>query len=708
MAYHLHHKCEFYNCLNEKLLVELYKKDVAPVQVTQLLATSFVVNYPTGEGDKFDPIVSCEARLSLYLQSTDDETFDDFIVTFPDEWKMIAYDDDQVVFAGFLIPGEGRSEFQNKPYEVTVSATDGLGLLKGVPLTRSLDEEGIKFTGVNLIIDYVMAILNKTGLGLNLLLFSSIVEESMEDRTQNPLADTFNQTGLHARTFLKNPTEFHDCYTCLQRILSEYFTLYQWNGKWVILRVGELQENAGAKMWYTEYNTDGTAITGDQSPHSAAAVGRDRLMHPVESGQFIGSNFAVKSVRYTYNYSTWPEMPTNNKFERGAEFESGPAVDLDDLDNDGNTSEVIGTYKKYTIDDMEQGVVDLFDLPHPAMVPTTKKFYRRSIFNEFGVEIQREIVSDTEDLDGNHDFWLRTEGMPVYAGDKIRIGLSKRFSNNFSNSGTVFTIPAVVYIVVGSNAYYLDNNISGSQSGTGRWRQAVNLGGQLILDFAPNQDTRKYASLSVNSLPIPFDGTLYIAFKSDGPSSNTGPLQYLNDFTFEYYPFVAGGYLPVEGDFAETSQNENLKDTIDEEVFISDSPKKVLQGALYRANLTDLTTPTWHRFNVIEQRHFKEIGELARFNNNYRRMWKIDGPFDGLKFTPADNGTVLEPISFHRHYFFPDSTLMNARYFVLVPPLMINYSEGRAELNFMEVLQDGAGDGNDTGDTHIPLKYIFK
>jgi hypothetical protein len=681
MAYFLHHRVTFYNCLNEKLLVELYKKDMEPEAVTDLLATEFIVQYPTGEGDKFDPIVSCEARLSLYLQTSDTETFDDFIVSFPDEWKMIAYDDDLVVFAGFLIPGEGRSEFQDKPYEVTVSATDGLGLLKGVPLTRSLDEEGIKFTGVNLIIDYVMAILNKTGLGLNLLLFSSIVEESMEDRTQNPLADTFNQTGLHVRTFQKDPLEFHDCYTCLQRILSEYFTLYQWNGKWVILRVGELQESAGAKIWYTEYNINGVAIDANQNPYNAAAVGRDRLMHPVESSQFVSSNFAVKSARYTYNYNTWPELPANNKFERGTLFETtvipGPPQQ---------------TLRKYTIDDWVFGWRPPLFSSLPSVVPVTDSSiaYRLSTFNAFNVEENREIVIQSP---GNSQIeWLQCEAIPVNVNDKISVTVDHKTDFSQDGSHTIF----YVYIApaAGGNRIWLDNR--------GQWRGSGFGGYEHFYDNGEN--TNAYMTFTVESFPIPVDGDLYIAFHNN---RGTNSLFYYKNFSVTYLPFIAGSSQQVRGDFAETSQDENFKDVINEEVFISDSPKKVLQGALYRENLTDLTTPTWHRFNVIEQRHFKEIGELARFNNNYRRMWKIDGPFDGLKFTPADNGTVLEPISFHRHYFFPDSTLMNARYFVLVPPLMINYSEGRADMNFIEVLHDGSEDGNYTGDNHIPLQYIF-
>jgi hypothetical protein len=230
----------------------------------------------------------------------------------------------------------------------------------------------------------------------------------------------------------------------------------------------------------------------------------------------------------------------------------------------------------------------------------------------------------------------------------------------------------------------------------------------LIIKYFPGQSTSEWNSIEVTSPPIPFNGTLYIAHVCEPDVGMVGDRQYWKDFSFEYYPFTAGGFVPVKADFAQTSQNANFQDTIDEDVYISDSPKKVFQGALYRANLTDLTTPSWHRYSVNEQRYFKELGELVRFNNNYRRMWKMEGQYDGLKFTPANNPTIIEPLSFHHQYSFPDSSKLNGHYFVLVPPLNINYSEGRADMNFAEVLQDGSIDGNSTGDNHIPLQYIFE
>jgi hypothetical protein len=697
MAYHLHHTIEFINPLNESLRIELYKKDVVPDDVTSLLGNSFSVQYPTGEGDKFDTIISCEAKLNFTLYPDNPEEFDDFIVNYADEWKLIAYSDSQIVFVGFITPGEGRAEFQDKPYDISLTAVDGLGLLKGTPLMKL---NGDRFTGVNLIIDYIIAILNRTNLVLNVRVFSNIVEESMEDRTVNPNADTFNQTGLHCRTFLKNATEFSDCYKCLEIILSEYFNIYQHNGIWTIVRIGELQESIGAKMWYTEYDANGVIEDAQQFLYEPAAVGRDRLIHPVEISQFIGSNFAIKSSRYTFNYRSWPELPTNNKFERGTLF------DTDDFAGPPPYTE-----KKYTIEDWQYGVTIIGSPstnPPNGMQATSDLAYRLSTFNIYNVETLREVVLERSGGVGGHRF-LVAEGIPVKFGD--RAALSIDFKLNAGSPGNV--------------AFYMFITIEPSSSGA-PWRLAQeghqlgnypsdgvgslywqNTNSLIFLgkDYV-SQSPQEYSSMQLDIPSFPVDGNLYICFMLFNP--NIGVKAYYKGFNLDYYPTTAGSAAKVKGDYAETSQNDRFKDAIDEEVFISDSEKKVLQGTLYRENLTDLTTPTWHRYGVVEGKHFKELGELARFNANYRRMWKIDGQFDGLKFTPANNPTIIEPLSFHRQYTFPDSTKLNGHYFVLVPPLTINYSEGRADMNFIEVLQDGVGDGDSLGDNHIPVQYIFE
>lgn len=698
MAYHRHHTVTFNNTLNEGLFIELYKKDVEPEEETALLATGFKCAYQKGDGDKFDSILSLEATLTLWLQDADSVEFDDFIVTFPDEWKVIAYNDDQIVFIGFLTPGQGKSEFQDKPYEVTLSATDGLGLLKAIPLTNNAGE---RFLEVNLFIDYVLAILKKTDLGLDIRVYSNITEESMQDRSLNEEADTFNQSGLHARTFLKDSIEFYDCYKALEIILTEYFSLYQWNGKWVILRIGEMQENPGAKIWYTEYDSDGNITSAAQSNENAAAVGRDHEVHPTSLDQSIGSEFAVKSVRYSYDYVPWPELPTNNNFERGA-------MRSETVNDDGTTTRI------YDIDDWDFGGFlfggDIADLPalDTSLLDGTSDAYKKIVFNQYGVELSREIYVGGENSGTNRNKVLQSDPVPVNEGDKVEITFD--FKKTFDADGN-FQF-AAVYIKPDAgtwpaNRWTLENNNSTEQDGGPLfWRPAnitFNILGRHYLNGVENVGEWHTVTLDVPSIPA--TGQMYFWFWAGNPGADN--FSVYRNFKFTYRPFVGGGYLQVRGDYAQTEQDTGLKDRIELDVFVSDSLKKVLKGAIYRADLQSLTTPTWHRFNVSESRHFKELGEIVRFNNTYRRMWNIGGSFDGVKYKPVDNPLIIEPLSFHRHFTFPDTGKLDGRYFMLVPPLNIDYVDGSAGLNFVEVLHEGSADGNELGDTHTPLKYIF-
>jgi hypothetical protein len=675
MAYFLHHIVGFKNPLNENILIELYKKDVEPAGVTPLLATSFKMSYPSG--GKFEGCIwASEMQLDIFLTTDDSQTFDDFIVTFDDEWKVIARDDDQIIFTGFLTPGLGRAEFQDKPYDISLKAIDGIGLLKGVPLTKP---DGSNFVGVNLIKDYISAILSKTGLSLGWRLYSNIVESSMKDRTQDQLKDTFNQTAIHARSFLKDSNEFFDCYTCLQHILGEYYTLYQWNGRWVILRFGELQDSIGAKVWYTEYNNVGAVVSSAQQLEDPGAVGRDRLIHPVEAAQFISSDFAIKSARYTYNYKPWPEIPTNNTFERGTAFRSG-------TNGDGTT------YTDYSTPGWTYGAK--FTSALPNLSPTTDIAYRRSIYDIYGVEKERQLI--LEHFTSGEKI-LQSEPFEVSQGDKINVD----FDIKYLSGGTGTRNLVFVYIVQDGTGvkYYLSRSYSGSTELKPVWQPGTGNAIQLQVN-----DFSEWSSSNCESPPIPVTGAMYIAMASN-INANTPVFR---NFRIEYQPFIAGGYKQMKGDYAETSQNLSFKDVIDKEVMISDSPRKVLQGALYRPDLISLTTPTWKRYGKNEARHFKELGELVRYNFMRRRMFQIQGPFDGLKYIPANNALVIEPLSFHRHYTFPDSQKMAGRYFVLVPPLNIDYSEGRADMNFVEVMKDGENDGNQLGNNHIPHKFLFE
>jgi hypothetical protein len=705
MAYHLTYYIEFNNQITERIKIGIYRKDIIPDQVTTLKCTFCNKKYINGQGDKYDTVISSELNFGVFIGINDTVDFDDILVSFTDEWKVTLSNDEQLDFVGFLVPNECKAAFRDKPYEIELTATDGLGYLRDIDLT---DIDGANFSGTNFLIEYVSGCLKKTLLDLDIRVYCNIYEGSFPDRNEDSLSDMFNKAKLDYRTFLVDPIEFVKCYGAIELILKEGFSLFQWFGKWVIMRIGELQYSNGPLIWYTEYDVNGNVLTAQLEEFKAAQVAKQQILHPVNANQEILSRLSVKSAKTTFKYNVWPEIPLNNKFERGASFESGQWIDTDDFDNDGDTSEILGTYIKYNINDWDQGKVDLFDLPNPPLQATSNKFFRRSNYNIYGVEEERFVVGQTLNVTLFEDFWLRCKPIPVQKGSRVKVNVAFRTDSDFSSGSVTFSLPLGVYIVPkdGGNAYNLNNLISGNIS-PAYWKEATaNLGPQCAINYGPNQDTRDWNSVLVESPPIPVTGTLYVVFSANGPISNVGGQQYFKDFSVDYFPYVAGGLSRVYGDYWFTEQNTNYRDVVDKEVGISDSVISVIKGALLQSDGETLTGRTWHRLNVSENREYKELLNIARYNSAYRRTWELSGSFGGTMFHPSGDQTIRQPLGFHKQFFFPNSSKLSGYFFQLVPPLTIDYVSGVIDATFVDCMKEGAGDGGQLGDLH-EFKYIF-
>jgi hypothetical protein len=688
MSYNLHHIIFFNSEITEAITIELYKKDETIPEVTNLKCLYAKRQFLNGNGDKFDCIISSELTFGLWLKTSDNVDARDFIVSFHDEWKVILKVDDQIEFVGFLVPNECKRELRDKPHAIDLTATDGLGYLKSIDLT---DVNGNKFNNQNSFINYISGSLKKTNLDLNIRVYSNIYAQGMITRNEDSTKDTFSQTYLEYRTFLKNTSTFTDCYNTLEVILKEGYSLFQWFGKWVIFREGEMQENSGPQIWYTEYDSVNNVVGAALETFSPTKIKKQSIIHPINADQSLISKFAVKSVKHTFNYTPWAEIPKNNRFDRGSV--------LLPLGGPDSTA--------YTISDWTKNIYFVGD---GHIESSINNFYRLSTYNQFGVETDRTIIGETYPVNPSTEiFILLSEAIPVKQGAKVRIGCQKRFDNNF---GPAFSFAmGLTFHGVSGQKYTCENFDGGltAPSPTPRW-QVRGDHTSFLLFFArlaiTYQDTTQWGTLNGTTEAFPEDGVLYMFLEAVGPIASTGPRQYYKDISFEYIPYIAGGYIPVLGDYWITSQTPDYKDIIEEDVFVSDSNDKLLKGALLY-NDGSLIGKTWHRFNVNESREYKELINIARYNGSYRRTWQVSGTFGGTSINPDSNPVFRFPLGFHKHFHFPDVNDLNGYKFQLVPPLTIDYKAGVIDATFVDCLQDGANDGNQLGNTH-EFNYIFK
>lgn len=699
MAYVPYYTFNFTNEQNQLVEVTISKKDGDPdTIVTNYEVTRLDIEDKSEGQTKYDStIITRELILSFWSTEFDEITWETFITAEHNDWFISVVIDGMKYFEGWLTPDEGNALFQDKPYEITVRATNGLALLKEIPIVNANNEQ---FDGDHKLIDYIAGALRQTGLAIPIRCYCRYYASGMNDRSLNLQYDMFDQTYLNYRTFLADATTFVSCYDALKIILDKFCRLEYWNGMWLIKSIADLQYMPHEPDYYTDYDSIGGTPTGFEDHNNYAQIGKNVDVYPINEDQQIYSRFAIKSAKTVYNYNVWPEIPKNNKFERGSAI-SGSAGPVYELDANGdNTSLQIGTYQDYQIEDWTFGsfagnpaaVAAL-----PSLSPAIDSTWRRSAYNFFGIEINREIYVSKST--GTTQV-LQSEGIPVYVGDKIKLDFDFKLSFNYGDQLTVAAVQ--VYIVpTGGGTKWWWRDGAGI---TNRWRQNSGTSEAINVEYTDATDrTKLYKSVNLTSQSIPVDGTLYIQITAVMDDGLPNRAIYRN-FQIEYLPFVAGGYIQVKGDYWIRSQNKNYPDVGSDEVQISDSPKKLFKGALLFNN--GLTPPNWYRYGIAENRHFKELLNIARFNHSYRRMYAIEGSFNGLTYSTENNQLVKAPVGFFKRYRMVDMT--DPRDFVLVPPLKMDTMKGWITANLVEVRREATGDADGTqmGDS-AEFKYLF-
>lgn len=693
MAYELYYTANFTNEQSQETLVSIYKKDAAAPAEVENYALTRCETVDSGEKQSpFNCIIIRELIISLDTRDSQTISWETFVDSEHDTWKVVAMIDGEYYFHGFITPDEGRGPFQDKPYDVTISAINGLALLKNVALS---DISSNDFDGDHPLIDYIAGALKKTLLDLPIRIYCGYFHLSMQNKANSLDDDMFQQTDLNYRTFMTDATTFVSCYDALKIILDEFCTLEYWNGLWLIMCIAERQytPNPSGELYNVDYDSDGAVIGGNLDTRNYGRIGKQMEIYPINETQSISSKSGVKFVKTAYDYIPLADLPKNSKFERGTEFETGTATDEDDIDNDGDTSETIGTYKKFTIDDTQYGKFSSGNSAFPFN-SNSELGYRKSIYNSFGIEIERKII--LENTTGTNNYLLM-EGIPVKSQSKIKVSFDFKHTGGSVDFGSKGIIRIYLYPTgVTNDALFITST-------NNRWQPLTSTVDSYSYFYDNGEDSSKWKSFTIEPDAIPQDGTVYVLMQNTGTG---GDHEYRN-FSIEYTPFIAGGYIQVKGDYIKRTNSANFLQVIDEKVSISDSPQRIFKGALlFNDQLTD---PAWYRHGPLtspnhlgEQKHFKELLNISRYNYHYRRMYYLEGGFNGLNWAPQNDDLVKLPLGFFWMYKEVDMT--EPRDFVLIPPLKMDLIKGWVAANLVEVKKD-VNDGTQTGTGEF--KYQF-
>lgn len=700
MAYYTTYRCKAFNRTNQLIEILFQQKLTLPdnmevPEIVEVPLLEFTCEYFSGNEEKYDPtIISQKATIKLRAEYGSGSSINAEMLYADayDEWKVIATVDEKTVFVGFVTMENEPYIMKMKPYDIVVTATDGLGLLKNIELT---DYNGVKFTGRNTLYSYLTGALKKTNLLLDLQIYCNIFNDAHLNRFDIGGPDMFTQTKLHHRSFLKDAATFLDCYSAIEFMLKNWCVLYQWNGAWVINNLLEMQHNLGPQRYYTSYGVN-TGIYTFLDTTNAATIGKNNGIQSINLDQYVSYQYPIKSVKSSYKYEIPDNLVNNQKLQDLGSFISP----IGGSEVDPASGDYVGQYLGF-----EKVGWSNYSPTYININPYTgyKKSYIKKVNDSFGTEIDRYYVIEYDStvangigfriVNDNTDFFIDK-------GDVITISFQVRWLKDFNFSNNPHGFASIDLLRSGysgsSTSHWYTSNPSG------RWTNTYNASAFRVQSSV---DNREWTTVSVTTYPAPDYGVIFLSL-GPGPVNDNSNEVHIKEISIEYKPYVKGSTLNVKGDYWKTEQTTNIKDIIEDEVTISESQKRIFKGALWSNDGLTLASRNWYYFkgndaNNSTYYELKEIMNLGRYRHQYRRQKRINGSFKGVMWRPDGGSNEQFPLAFHRHYKIEN----DSKTYMLSAPLKIDYVKSQWRGTLIET-GISSTDYNNVGDTHL-FNYTF-
>jgi len=726
----------FTNDLNE--LYEIYF-DFLDYEgdITQLTGTDDVlmVRSTAGDENKMEPILGTEALINTFVQEETNLSIADLIAQHDNDIRVTIYRDEDYskhVYQGFIVVEDNSQPFMDKPYALSVRALDGLGLLKGVDL---VDTEGLRFVGSQSVLSWIAQILAKTGQTMNLRVYFNFFEESM---AQN--VGALEQIYLNAITFSQgdafnvasddptidiNASSADDCYTALEKIVRCFrCRLFQEDGRWNLVSLYEYLNQDGFS--YKEYSfgdpVDGiipfTVVDSGMNKDYSAAIGKEEIVHPCNDDQVIYLKLATKWIKLTYNYDQSQNKVCNQDLtegDRNATYDETINSAVIDPNIQPTVNLQTFGYDAYCWEHFNGTNNGGAHNPYPSNPPNSRSFIR-AVEDSLGYETERFLVLEPAS-DGKLSY-MRSSQFRADVADIVQISFSWRTRVDIHFGGSFSAAKLLLYGDDGS-FWSLNTAGDGSIPGNGPEWDATNADFQQITGGTPNigtglitDSTASWQTVSANenisfinpAAKLPVSGTLELLLIIDPVASGAQEV-WFKDITVTVLPYLQGSYRQLKGDYNFSGSNNNIKQTLSEDVQISDSPKRYFKGALLKADGLSLTTTTWTRAGKGEGFRFTQLMERIMYNHLFRIVQKIEGTFRGLVYRPTDDDTVIIPNGLLNSFMFVDGDFPTKRF--MLTSFEKDYHTGQWRGVFVETLQDQNADGFLLPDTY-KFSYIFQ
>lgn len=547
--YGLKYFSEFSSVKGNEFRLEIKQKEYTG-SFTSLQASGKPIEHKWENKDSLCGIVGSSINFT-YINNNNIHPMNIFYSEDDYEYKAILYHlnaplQSKPIFEGFLNVDDCAEIETQQAHEVTLSFTDGLGLLKKI----SIKEPYEKFDYANKIPDEKRTLLNiiytallSTELNLPLNVFCNIYEELMNVKLYSPFA--FCAIFLQTFSNSSSENEYQSCYDVLEKIVKAFdCVLLQSEGEWKIIRWAEkLNNNADI----VGYRWDGYYAFPTTVAHD------NKYKFGANTNNFIEQGLLKKIIA--------PNKKTVRKFDYNGNFNSYRNSKLDILGNQiQSTTNPDGT--KTTDYEAEY----FYYGGYTPYVPQSS-FFIRVIRDANDIEILRTLI-----LGGGVDVWALRNLIPIEItkGDKIKFSFSFRAPDLSDTVLPIYFIRTILVLKsVTTELTPQDDGVWGSPYGSppSFWDSGVT--------YKP----KEWIIVNIETSPAPMDGLLYLWLPTFEHFGMNSYYEY-KDIIFDIEYNIAEN-INAKGQKHTNINNGIIRNNEEDTIFIDDCKRNV-QGTLYQ------------------------------------------------------------------------------------------------------------------------------
>jgi len=338
--------------------------------------------------------------LLMRIREEVDFEFLEFYTNDPREWLVEYYKNDVLIWTGYIVPQQYQAPYKTAPNNITILATDGLGLLKN---------ESFTLTGRNSELTTVRHCIDKIALNLGYAIAISMRPKGQAtDRAV--LAQVYSDAEIY---------ENKNCYEVLEDILKKYDAdITQVNGLWHIIRSLDRKTD---RMLYTYDGTYEDTESGPVTYYLMTSLAQATSCRPVG---MLNHTLVPggKQVTIKHDFGRKDTLLSNGNF---VDYSSSMFVDWTKTGASFNVYQRDLDGKKYAFLDSNHASDKYIEQSVPIENVADQYFVVSILVAAFGYEIYGGLwkslpVNIRMDIwveDGSHTYYLKKEN--VWGADGV-------------------------------------------------------------------------------------------------------------------------------------------------------------------------------------------------------------------------------------------------------------------------------------------------